>query len=480
MRPRIEPSIDPRSGQPAGGQPELFHHTNGNGGGKRREFDAEPDSAAPSTGQNGHAEKTPRKRRAKLADGLRAPSVLGKNFVLDTNVLLHDPGSVQRFGDNHVCVPFEVLCELDRFKSEQSERGANARAVHRELAEIFSAHPELATRGIPTAGGGTVRLVTPRPDDRQSKAAGARILDLLPHLDSADHRLLLCAWLVAMANPAPAILVTKDLNLQLKAHALGIPCDDYLSDKVVPSGAQSHRMRRIELPASDVQRFASTGRLEPGSAPATIESGLALNEYVLLQNGDKRTLPARYAGKGAFERLRIPEFIRVNKGAAIRPLNLGQQCFLDALLNPEISLVTCYGQAGTGKTLLTVAAALHATIADAYAGVTISRPVVPLGETLGFLPGTLDEKLHPWLKPIFDALEFILVPPGAADWVRKPKKGGASRAEPPTGAANGALPRKCYQPYIDSGVIEVEALCYIRGRSIPNRFFILDEAQQLT
>ncbi|MCB1063812.1 MAG: PhoH family protein [Verrucomicrobiae bacterium] len=404
-------------------------------------------------------------------DGLKAPSVVGKNFVLDTNVLLHDPECIHAFADNHVCIPIEVLCELDRFKGEQSERGANARTVHRLLAELFSTHPELATRGIPTGKGGTVRLVNCNPDERQAQAAVADFREVLSTIDTPDHRLLLCTRVIGQVNPAPAVLVTKDLNLQLKAHALGVPCDDYLNDKV-ESDTSAKRMSTLEIEPSDLQRFASTGMLDLASRHLP---DLTPNEYVLFKAGDKRTMPARALGGNEFTRLRIPESIRVMKGATIRPLNLGQQCFLDALLNPDISLVTCYGQAGTGKTLLAVASALHATMAGEFAGVTVSRPVVPLGDTLGFLPGSLEEKLDPWLKPIFDALEFLLAPPDHAERARKPRR------TPQNGqGAPGGPPQKPYQPFLDSGLIEVEALCYIRGRSIPNRFFILDEAQQLT
>jgi PhoH-like ATPase len=423
------------------------------------------------TRSNGHR---PARPKTASFDGLKAPSAVGKNFVIDTNVLLHDPGCIGRFADNHVCIPVEVLCELDRFKGEQSERGANARAVHRELAELFSAHRELATRGIPTPGGGTVRLVNCDPSGRRAQRAVDHLREMLTHIDSADHRLLLCTKVIGEINAAPCALVTKDLNLQLKALALGIPCEDYLSDKVQNDNAIGRRIESIEIEMTDLQRFASTGVID---LAARHLPDLAPNEYVLLQAGDKRTMPARHTSEGAFHRLRLPETIRIQKGATIRPLNLGQQCFLDALLDPEISLVTCYGQAGTGKTLLAVAAALHATFAGAYAGVTVSRPVVPLGDTLGFLPGSIDEKLHPWLKPIFDALEFLTTPPDPADRASKPRRVPSQNH---AAAIGGGAPQKPYQPFLDSGLIEVEALCYIRGRSIPNRFFILDEAQQLT
>ncbi len=448
------------------GQTELFDsHAPRPGGTRSRE------AGSPARSRN---DSSPGKTRVKKQsfDGLKAPSAVGKNFILDTNVLLHDPECIQRFADNHVCIPIEVLCELDRFKNEQSERGANARTVHRQLAELFSSHPEQATLGIPTSGGGTVRLVNCNPDDRRAQRSVEHFREILTSIDTPDHRLLLCTRVIGDVNPAPAVLVTKDLNLQLKAHALGVPCDDYLNDKVETDSAASRRTPVLEIEASELQRFASSGDLD---LSARHLPHLSPNDYVLLRAGEKRTMPARALGDNAFTRLRIPDCLRVQKGATIRPLNLGQQCFLDALLNPDISLVTCYGQAGTGKTLLAVASALHATMAGEYAGVTVSRPVVPLGDTLGFLPGSLDEKLHPWLKPIFDALEFLLTPPERADRARKPRK--AANVNP---LAVGGPPQKPYQPFLDSGLIEVEALCYIRGRSIPNRFFILDEAQQLT
>ncbi len=409
----------------------------------------------------------------KFLNGLRAPSQVGKNFVLDTNVLLHDPDCVRQFGDNHVCVPLEVLCELDRFKTEQTERGANARAVHRNLTELFSTSPQKATEGISMPGGGSVRLVVGHSDDRKVKPAAAQLRELLPDIESVDHRILFCAKMLSLANSTPVILVTKDLNLQLKAHALGLPCEDYLSDKVDSEESASHQIQRLEITANQLQRFASSGRLD---LPKKKIPTFAMNEYVLLSAGEKRTMPARFAGASTFVRLRIPESVKFQRGTIIRPLNLGQQCFMDALLDDDISMVTCYGQAGTGKTLLAVASALHATMGGRFTGITVSRPVVPLGETLGFLPGALDEKLDPWLKPIFDALEFILAPDPST------VKGKKSRKPTPPKAGKNSMggSQKCYQPFLDSGLIEVEALCYIRGRSIPNRFFILDEAQQLT
>ncbi|MDP0491048.1 MAG: PhoH family protein [Verrucomicrobiota bacterium JB023] len=398
--------------------------------------------------------------------GLFAPSPIGKNFILDTNVLLHDAGCLERFADNHLCIPADVLSELDRFKNEQSDRGANARKVHRALTSLFS-NGESPTRGVPTAGGGSVRLVVFDPAFCEKSAEKLRqFFRVFPERDRVDHRILGAALLVAQYNSPPVIVVTKDLNMQLKAKAVGIQCEDYLNDKVEPQEVSNYDLRRINVEASELQRFASSGHL-----PAEgYQDALSVNEYVLLQAGPKQTIPARLDADNHFVRLAIPEALRIPDGNSLKPLNLGQKCLIDALLNPDISMVTCYGQAGTGKTLVAIAAGLSEVFNRTYNGLTISRPVVAMGDQLGYLPGTLDEKMKPWLQPIYDALDVLMIPPLAKGPRRKQGKA-------PSPAEAG---RKPYDSLVEQGIIEVEALCYIRGRSIPNRFFVLDEAQQLT
>lgn len=393
------------------------------------------------------------KKRARINSGVKAPAEVGKNFVLDTNVLIHDPGCLARFGDNHVCIPFEVLTELDRFKNEQTDRGASARAVHRMLTALFEKEPESITSGVMTEEGGTVRLVAADYGTRQSQQKLARYRRILTDDEKVDHRIIACTVLVADANRGETVLVTKDLNMQLKARALGIACEDYKNDKVTSSDLMDLGIQRIPVEQNDLQRFASSRILERD------QPELCANQYVLLEAGEKRTMPARYLN-GAFHRLAIPDALKNPKGVNLKPLNLGQRCLIDALLEPDIKLVTCFGAAGTGKTLVAVAAAMHAYFNRQYQGVTISRPVIPMGEGIGFLPGDLEEKMRPWLQPIYDALDYLMPP------VAK-KKGDAPDTHP-------------YQSLIETNVIEVEALCFIRGRSIPNRYFILDEAQQLT
>lgn len=386
--------------------------------------------------------------------GLKAPRSSGKNFVLDTNVLIHDPHCFQRFGENHVCIPFDVLSELDRFKNEHSDRGASAREVHRLLSAIFEDQPESITSGVVLESGGTVRLVAVDMDKSTASLGG-----ILVDQQKIDHRIIACASMVSEANSGKTVLVTKDLNMQLKARALGLECDDYLNDKVNYDSLAETKLPHIPIAQNELQRFASSGTL------AVEVDELFPNQYVLLSAGEKHTMPARYLD-GEFHRLMIPDVLKNPKGVRLKPLNLGQRCLVDALLNPDIKLVTCFGAAGTGKTLVAVAAALHKYFNRDFQGITISRPVIAMGEGIGFLPGDLEDKMKPWLQPIFDALDFLMPP--SVNKKQGDKNGGNGEISHP------------YQDMIDSNAIEVEALCFIRGRSIPNRFFILDEAQQLS
>ncbi len=407
-----------------------------------------------------------------------------KNFVLDTNVLLHDPHCLNRFENNHVFIPVEVLSELDRFKNEQSERGANARTVHRFLTQVFGHDAKSVTKGAKTTGGGSVRILIHDQIDKEKPCLTIRRFHkIFPDRERADHRIMGACLALQEAEEAPTILVTKDLNMQLKAMAIGLTCQDYLNDKVAVKDAEGYEMRSVVVEAHELQRFGSAREIviEPART-----GRLELNEYILLTAGEHKLLPGRHLGNGRIVRLNVPPSLQMPKGIEMRPANPGQQCFLDALLDPDISLITCYGQAGTGKTLLAVAAGLFLTAQKDFNGMTVSRPVVAMGDTLGFLPGTLNEKMHPWLQSIYDAFEVLLPlhpprPEGKARHASERKKQHDHRPEPPAGGppVHHAVV-KPYEQLIERGLLEIEALCYIRGRSIPNRFFVLDEAQQLT
>lgn len=396
-----------------------------------------------------------------------------KTFVLDTNVLLHDPACLHRFDDNHVCIPVDVLSELDRFKTEPTERGANARDVHRTLTSFFSNSSADITKGVPTPGGGTVRLVIYDPEEDKSPEL-EKFQRVFPGLEKMDHRILACTLWLREKTRGPVILVSKDLNMSLKARAVGIDCQDYLNDKVEVREVSNFELACIQVTPQELQVFATTGGID--FSDGRLE-GIAINEYVLLTAGDKHRLPGRRQAGAGLVRLRVPESLQINHGRSIKSMNLGQACLLDALMNPEISLVTAYGQAGTGKTLLSVAAGLSQVMSHDYNGLTISRPIIAMGNGIGFLPGSLEDKMRPWLQPIYDALDLLMRPtPNSQTPVRRKNKHQDAAAP----LAPNGQPSTPYEHLVRDGTLEIEALCYIRGRSIPDRFFILDEAQQLT
>lgn len=416
-----------------------------------------------------------------------------KTFVLDTNVLLHDPQSIFKFEDNNLAIPVEVLEELDAIKTEQStERGRNARRVHRILQELLP-DSRAMHEGVKLENGGTLSVIINRymVDQDFTSPGMQRLRAVLSDMSKKDNRIIACAMFVQEQFPPPTILVTKDVNVQLKARAVGLESEDYLNDKV-PEPIHEDSYREIPVTIYELQRFCSEGEFDIGADAA---KPLYLNEYVLLRSDEGKTMPARYYGEGVVRRLKIPDFVKAPGGIPIRPRNLEQQFFMDALLDDSVSLVTCFGKAGTGKTLISTACALHQTHDDNshYDGVSISRPVISLGKDIGFLPGTLDEKMKPWLQPYFDALEVLMPskPPKEPQFATKKvskknkKKHGEMALLVPqpvhtSGNHSNGQPVKPYERLIRSGLVEIEALCFIRGRSIARRFFILDEAQQLT
>ncbi len=427
-----------------------------------------------------------------------------KTFVLDTNVLLHDPQSIFKFEENNLAIPVEVLEELDAIKAEQStERGRNARRVHRILQQLLPDSRSMH-EGVELDNGGTLSIIINpylAEPGRRSPAMD-RLRAILPDLTKKDNRIIAAALYVQEQYPPPTILVTKDVNVQLKARAVGLESEDYLNDKV-PADIDEASYRELNVNVYELQRFCSEGAFE---IRESVAKALYLNEYVLLRSDEGKTMPARYCGDNVVRRLKIPDFVKAPGGIPIRARNLEQQFFMDALLDDSINLLTCFGKAGTGKTLLSTACALHQTYEDSsrYDGVSISRPVIALGKDIGFLPGSLEEKMKPWLQPYHDALEVLIPskPPKDPQFALKKvsKKKQKKRDEQlqaalsigaashnghvnghSNGNGNGSGPLvKPYERLLKSGLVEIEALAFIRGRSIARRFFILDEAQQLT
>jgi len=398
-----------------------------------------------------------------------------KTYILDTSVLIHAPTCLTRFAENDVCIPSEVLQELDKLKVESTARGQAARSVQRALFKLFPGNNPL-TEGAKLPGGGMlfISINSYLANGRGlTKSTGMRKLEQVgSDLTVMDNRILANAVYVSETRKPPVILVTKDLNLHLKARAIGILAQDYQNDRADAAAEEFHK--NVEVSSAEMQRFAASGRVELDGDRMT---GLMANDYVTLANGKK--LPARLLPDGrTFARLLGRDGINVPKGIHINPMNLGQHFLLDALLNPDISLVTVEGPAGTGKTLLTVAAGLSMIGRRTYDGISISRPVVSMGDGIGFIPGTLADKMAPWVQPYFDAFTFLLTPRTQGEKVQSDRKQRRQGAATPS--SDGIKPAKPWEQLVASGVLDIEALCYIRGRSIPGRIFVLDESQQLT
>ncbi len=366
-----------------------------------------------------------------------------KNFILDTNVLLHDPRSIFGFGDNNVVIPIYVIEEIDNFKRDLSSLGRNARQVSRYLDEFRAAGKlrEGVSLG-PTKG--TIRVTI---TDRK----------LPPELGdghSTDNRILATALdLLDREKDLPAVFVTKDTNLRIRADALGLHAEDYDVEEVNLDTLWTG-VAEVEADAQAVNDFY-TNQLVPveetGDPPPP-------NEFVVLRD---RANPQHSAvGKYSAAKQAYVPLIKIPKEGVwgIRPRNKEQSFAMDLLLNDEVRLVTIVGKAGTGKTLLAIAAGLQKTMEEnVYQKLLVSRPIFPLGRDIGYLPGDVEEKLNPWMQPIFDNVEYLM---------------NLSRSEKKQGRG--------YHELIDLGIVEIEPLTYIRGRSIPNQFMIVDEAQNLT
>ncbi|HEY2730524.1 MAG TPA: PhoH family protein [Polyangia bacterium] len=363
-----------------------------------------------------------------------------KHFVLDTNILLHDPRAITQFADNEVVIPIFVIEEIDNFKKEASELGRNAREVARLLDRLRSEGARLSD-GAPLPNGGRLRVAS----------AARSVPTTLRESQIADYLILMVALDVRDANKGePTIFVTKDVNLRIRADSLGLTSMDFEAERIDIDELYSG-MTELPVSAADVDTFYAQNTLD--LAQTTLKS----NQYVLLRDKDNPSHSALGRFDGTTKKL-VP-LRKVRDGIwGIRPRNKEQHCALDLLLADDVKLVTLVGKAGTGKTMLAIAAGLQKVVEEQlYSKLLVSRPIFPLGRDVGYLPGTIEEKLNPWMQPIYDNVEYLM---------------GLSKGERKSG--------RSYQELIDMGFIEIEPLTYIRGRSIPNQFIIVDEAQNLT
>lgn len=365
-----------------------------------------------------------------------------KNFILDTNVLLHNPMAIYSFPENNVIIPIEVIEEIDHFKRNMTELGRNSRTIAHILDDLRS--EGRLGEGVSLKNGSMLRIVC-NDTKADLEAMGMQLGNRI------DDRILSLAVHMHERYPEETTtVVTKNVNLRLKADALGVPSEDYETDS---------------SPDADVYRgwYTIDGTTDQVAAlkrgdPVDIErTETVANEYVLLRNPDeeKNTALGRLVENDSGRVEPLPAYTEGAVG--IFPLNVEQTFVLDALLNDDIPLVTMTGKAGTGKTLLAVAAGLRKVFKeDYYNRLLIFRPTTPVGKDIGYLPGDVGEKMRPWMQPVYDALELI----------REEDRRSRHRSLPPD--------------VMECEEISIEPLTYIRGRSIPHQYIIIDEAQNLT
>ncbi len=366
-----------------------------------------------------------------------------RTYVLDTNVLLYDPRALFAFDEHDIIVPMTVIEEIDRFKKDLNHIGRNARAISRYLDALREKGS--LRDGVFLDGGGRLRVdyTTHGPE-----------LPITWGPETNDNRILRSVLRLRREARGYVAFVTRDTNMRLKCDALGVPAEDY----------QNAHIRVEEDYSGVVERSVSAALIDEIHAGGTVAlddvpGPLYPQEIVLLSAVDQpgKTAMVRVDAK----RKKLRKIGRHKEGVwGIFARNKEQLFALELLLDDEIHLVTLNGAAGTGKTLLAIACGLRKVADEAvYRKLLVSRPIFPLGRDIGFLPGDIEQKLNPWMKPIYDNLDLLLS-------TRMELGGGGREPE--------------YQYLLDNKIIEVEPLTYIRGRSIPKQFLVVDEAQNLT
>jgi PhoH-like ATPase len=360
-----------------------------------------------------------------------------KTFVLDTNVILHDPMSMFAFQGSRVVIPLTVIEELDTFKRSNDERGRSARLVARKLDELRK-HGKLSN-WVPLEHGGKLKVEI-------------QVSDGLPKAFSAhtkDNEILSCAQYLKKQGEN-VVFISKDINLRIKAESLGLETQDYEKEKINVDELYKG-WREVAVPGESIDAFYKDKRLDPPVAD------LVPNEFVILKTeGTSKSALSRYDAKA---RSLVPLIKAESAPWGIKPLNMEQRFAIELLLNKDISLLTLVGLAGSGKTMIALASALQQTLEEKlYRRILIARPVIAVGHDIGFLPGTKEEKLTNWMGAIYDNLSYLL---------EKPK---------------GALETTDMdiQMLIEEGILEIEAVTFLRGRTLPNLLIIIDDAQNLT
>jgi PhoH-like ATPase len=357
----------------------------------------------------------------------------GKTFVIDTNVLLHDPEAFTKFPKQNVVIPLTVIEELDKMKRLPSDIGKNSRTAVRLLDALKGSESGNLNSGVRIENGANIRIEMEIKTDYKYSIS----------LTLNDNRILMTAFFLKDRGEK-VVFVSKDLAARVKAVALGLEAEDYENLKFSYEGIYKG-IKRIEVPKHEIDTFYKDGSIK-------LENEFKPNEYVVMTSPEHSSA----VGKYDHQREMVEPLIKMSNIWGVKPRNVEQRCAMDALLRDEIKLVTLMGPAGTGKTLLALACGLRKVFDEGiYSRIIISRPIVPLGRDIGYLPGTKEEKLLSWMQPIYDNLEYLC-------------------------DSSGNEPNETLRYVMDSKKIEMEAVTYIRGRSLPKAFIIIDESQNLT
>jgi PhoH-like ATPase len=345
-----------------------------------------------------------------------------KNYVLDTNVLIHDPNAIHAFEDNNLVIPLPVIEEIDKLKTRPGEIGTNARQVARELDELRKKGK--LYKGVKVDGGGLLKIEVIEDFKEMPRFLSDKVM---------DDWILFYTMQIGKKDPSlRTILVSKDINMRIKADTIGLEAQDYLKDRTDEVKLfKGYRNVDSEPPTDGDPKKINIMDMRP-------------NEFLIFKNSKIFRFKD---GKLVESKVKMDSEIW-----GIKPLNNEQVMALDLLLDQDLSFVTLLGIAGTGKTLLSLAASLYMiTDLKIFKKLTVTRPVIPMGKDIGFLPGSSEEKMKPWLEPIRDNLEFLFDNVG-----------------------------KSISKIDNLNFLQVEALSYTRGRTIPHQVIIVDEAQNLT
>lgn len=385
-----------------------------------------------------------------------------KIYVLDTNVLLHDPKSLFTFDEANVIIPANVLEELDQFKRETTERGRNARAVSRQLDKLreFGSLKD----GVKLENGSLIQVAFPISGDRPE----------LLKKDTEDNQIIDLVYKLKQAGN-DVTFITKDINARVKCDVLGIHAEDYLKGRVDEYDIYKG-WKKINVPAVQLTKPVPDTLYEMAKAEL-----IEINEYILVHsnNNEYNYKVYRYLGSSRFKQVVEPDL-----RWPIHARNPQQLMALDALCDPTVEMVCLVGPAGTGKTFLALVAGLHQIlIEDLYKKMLISRPVIPLGPDIGYLPGDIQEKLHSWMQPMYDNMGIIVQAAQSAkqiDSSRDDYSDLRDKKRKKFKKQHARMELRSLDELVMTGKISIEAITYMRGRSIPYQYILIDEVQNLT